>query len=363
MLIKLIKSKVMDEEGTALVIAALMMVVLCGFAALALDVGNIYLVKCSLTNTADAAALAGAYELPGSKLAAENKAKEYAKSNDPLLTDDDIEVKFENNDKRIDVTVAREVNTFFARVLSPDFQKVKVVAVSAAEPDRRNIWEGFPLLVSYDETELQIKGNAVFKIDFDGSAHSNNKLIAEDNPYIVGGGTMHGTYAGSIEDNINFFTSTEIVPFIEPPLTHANIGNYLDHWEHELGLSILKVNNKIELEGYDELNWSNYDVVYVTGSELEMKGNSKIIGGPLIVLDCKIEVKDNASIEGSIYILKGTGQHFELKGNMTGTFNGPVLCDGKIEIKSDSLVNFNIDKSTYENLAPIYVEGGVRLVQ
>ncbi len=53
-----------DERGQALVLVCVFLVVLLGMAALALDVGNAYLAKRRMQASVDAAALAGAQDLP-----------------------------------------------------------------------------------------------------------------------------------------------------------------------------------------------------------------------------------------------------------------------------------------------------------
>jgi len=52
-----------DESGAVALTFALMLTVLCGFVALALDIGHIYMVRSELQRTADAGALAGAMGL------------------------------------------------------------------------------------------------------------------------------------------------------------------------------------------------------------------------------------------------------------------------------------------------------------
>ena len=53
-----------NEDGQALVLVTLLMVVLMGFAALVVDVGFVYLTKTKLQSAANAAALSGAQDLP-----------------------------------------------------------------------------------------------------------------------------------------------------------------------------------------------------------------------------------------------------------------------------------------------------------
>lgn len=67
---------VRDESGQVLVLATIMMVVLLAFAGFAIDVGHAYLVQRQLQAATDAAALAGALDLPDKTLAAQT-AKNY----------------------------------------------------------------------------------------------------------------------------------------------------------------------------------------------------------------------------------------------------------------------------------------------
>jgi Flp pilus assembly protein TadG len=53
-----------DESGASAIIVALMLVVLLGAAALAMDLGSAYSTGAKVQNTCDAAALAAAKELP-----------------------------------------------------------------------------------------------------------------------------------------------------------------------------------------------------------------------------------------------------------------------------------------------------------
>jgi hypothetical protein len=70
-----------SESGQAVVLMTLSLVVLLGMAALVLDVGNWFHTKRRLQGTADAAALAGAQELPDDPSAAQTMAMSYANQN------------------------------------------------------------------------------------------------------------------------------------------------------------------------------------------------------------------------------------------------------------------------------------------
>ncbi|WP_427006579.1 pilus assembly protein TadG-related protein [Pseudarthrobacter sp. H2] len=77
------RSRAFRERGAATVIFALMLPVLFGSIALAVDFGRLVYERQHLSNALDAAALAGAASLPANPVAAEDAAVAFAKANDP----------------------------------------------------------------------------------------------------------------------------------------------------------------------------------------------------------------------------------------------------------------------------------------
>jgi hypothetical protein len=73
------------EEGQVAIVVALMLTVMLGFGALVVDVGLNWAARTQLQSAADAAALAGAAELPGQPDQARAKATEYMLDNVPSL--------------------------------------------------------------------------------------------------------------------------------------------------------------------------------------------------------------------------------------------------------------------------------------
>jgi Flp pilus assembly protein TadG len=110
-LIKIMKK----ENGQSLVLVALLMVVILGFAALAIDVGMMSVAKDDLQISADSAALAGAQELPYHPDQAKTVAQNYVTSNG--LSNDKTTITIGENNKSITVKVTRAENMSFARVL------------------------------------------------------------------------------------------------------------------------------------------------------------------------------------------------------------------------------------------------------
>lgn len=102
-----------DERGQAFVLIAISMVMMCAMAALVLDVGHWFRDKRRLQGTSDAAALAGAQQLPDSPGGAKTMAQDYANKNggdvagaDIVITsvympNDTIAVKAQRNDPGI----------------------------------------------------------------------------------------------------------------------------------------------------------------------------------------------------------------------------------------------------------------------
>jgi hypothetical protein len=70
-----------DERGQTLLVFVLALTVLLGFTAMAIDIGLFFEDRRHFQNTADAAALAGAAELPSDPAAARQKASEWAVNN------------------------------------------------------------------------------------------------------------------------------------------------------------------------------------------------------------------------------------------------------------------------------------------
>lgn len=79
-MVRVSRRRARGDDGVILVMAAVTLVALLGFAALVIDLGNVYQVRRQAQNTADAAALAGGQDLPqGADVVATVKA--YAEEN------------------------------------------------------------------------------------------------------------------------------------------------------------------------------------------------------------------------------------------------------------------------------------------
>jgi hypothetical protein len=123
-LLKFALTRLRSERGQALVLAALAMVVVLGFAAMAIDVGYWYSQKREVQNAVDAAALAAAQELPDDPNAAEAVALDYLDRNGVSQAGGDtVSITFRDSDPdppdewdSIVIEVERPAQAWFARV-------------------------------------------------------------------------------------------------------------------------------------------------------------------------------------------------------------------------------------------------------
>ena len=104
-----------SESGQTLIFSILFFTVLIGFAALVIDGGGYLLERRNMQGTADAAAMAGVKELPGSELQADLAATDYAEvRNTDSANVDDITVTGSNTIKvDVDKVVAGPFHSFF----------------------------------------------------------------------------------------------------------------------------------------------------------------------------------------------------------------------------------------------------------
>ena len=118
------KKLLTNKDGQVLILFAIGLAVLMGFVALSVDVGAATTTKAKLQSAADAAALAGAQELPESPSQAITYAQTYAAANGINLSD--MSISIENDDHDIVVSVNHTMPTYFARVLGKDSVDIAV---------------------------------------------------------------------------------------------------------------------------------------------------------------------------------------------------------------------------------------------
>jgi len=129
-----IKKNVLNERGQVVIIVALLIVSLVGMTALVVDVGSIYEERRQTQTVADAAALAGAQDLPEYPEQAIQTAIVYADLNGVAISEDNIQIS-ETYVPYDTITVTPtdvDVPLFFAKVLNVNSVTVNATATATA---------------------------------------------------------------------------------------------------------------------------------------------------------------------------------------------------------------------------------------
>ncbi len=132
-----------NEKGFVIVTTALLLVVLLGFGALAVDVGLLYSGRSSAQRAADAAALAAAFTFVSNPSApqpstAYDQAMSAAMINNILgtpITAPEVTVTIDVANERATVEITHTEDTFFARVLGRNSVDLTVQAVAETSID------------------------------------------------------------------------------------------------------------------------------------------------------------------------------------------------------------------------------------
>jgi len=113
-----LKDTLKNEKGVTVLLITLSLTAIIGFSALVIDAGLMFIERRKLVNALDAAALAGAQELPTDGYKAKEVAKDYAVKNGIPLEKINVIV----NVSKTEITVEgnKEVDLLFAKILGID---------------------------------------------------------------------------------------------------------------------------------------------------------------------------------------------------------------------------------------------------
>jgi hypothetical protein len=120
-----------EDKGSAIVLFALAITVLAGFAAISLDAGVLYLSKTKLNAACDAAALAASQELPVNPANTQQVAEQYVALNH--FQSEDVEVTVSEDNSEVKVKGKHTLPLFFARVFGMLTSEVGAQAVARVD--------------------------------------------------------------------------------------------------------------------------------------------------------------------------------------------------------------------------------------
>ncbi len=122
------------QEGSVIIIVAISLAVLLGFAALGIDVGIMYTAKNQLQAAVDSAALAGASGLIVDQATASARAVQFAQLNRCIKQPvSPVTVTFPVTN-RIRVDATRTLPLYFARILGHDIANISAHAIAEIKP-------------------------------------------------------------------------------------------------------------------------------------------------------------------------------------------------------------------------------------
>jgi Flp pilus assembly protein TadG len=151
----MILSRLKSERGQAFVLAAVAMVMCMGMAALVLDVGNWFRDKRRLQGTVDAAALAGAQQLPDNAAGAQSQALSYANQNGGDVAGANIVItsQWQSNDT-IAVSGERNDTGIFSGIIGIGGAKITASAKARVGPPVQGLHVA-PMVVYCDHPLIQ----------------------------------------------------------------------------------------------------------------------------------------------------------------------------------------------------------------
>jgi Flp pilus assembly protein TadG len=151
----MIFARLKSERGQAFVLVAVAMVMLLGMAALVLDVGNWFRDKRRLQGTVDAAALAGAQQLPDDSAAAQSQAMTYANKNGGDVAGSSIVItsQYQANDT-ISVSGQRNDPGIFSKVIAITGADITAKATARVGPPAQALHVA-PMVVYCDHPLIQ----------------------------------------------------------------------------------------------------------------------------------------------------------------------------------------------------------------
>lgn len=176
-MLRVLQKRTGDERGAVLVIAAIILVVILGMAALAIDIGSYYQAQRQAQSAADAGALAAGQDLATNPSAAATDGTNYATTNFPGST---VSVSTNATGNQATVSVTAATPTFFGKFLGHTSQKVSAHAVayetaSACTTDGTNCYAIFAMDTNCASGNYGVTFNGASDV-VTGGVHSNGSI-------------------------------------------------------------------------------------------------------------------------------------------------------------------------------------------
>jgi Putative Flp pilus-assembly TadE/G-like len=271
----------MNQRGQSLVLSLLFLTVLMGMAALVIDVGAWYRADRKLQANADAAALAGAQELPLNPAAAQAAALDYANTNDGGLKASDI--KFRGTvlaNDTIQVLTDRPAPGFFAKLFKRNSVDIRAKAAARTGVLSAAKWAA-PVAID-EKHEKLVCGPSCWnedhqtELDFFKVGPGAFRLINIDSSH---GGTGPADLGNWIENGLDAVMDNDRWYYSDPGMK-PNSSHVKDALDIRTGTDLLfPVYSKVRGSGSGFEYWVvGFAVFHVTGYDIHGSKDSRLYG-------------------------------------------------------------------------------------
>lgn len=323
-----------EESGASMVLVVLSMVLVLGFASLAVDLGNAYKTKVEMQNACDLSALAAAALLPEEN-ATKQEAKKYAELNG--FDKKDVTVSIIDGGEKVEVKIAQDVETYFAGVIGFNEVPVSCKAVAAAG-------------------EVKAKDYAIFSGTEAFFGLHGNVLIPD--------GDIHANGAGDITGTLNIENGVIEVPEFNNKSADGNYETYVDP------------DNYVEMPDYSEIisrklrvvDEEGYTVItgYFPNSDFYKShihdGVLTIGYGEKVYVKSYLDISPGAGVDSIVVqgTLKVDGLGIQVPLTVEGNIiiGGDPGFDSKVVIKGNMIVERTLGFRSETEISGTVVAGG-----
>lgn len=331
----MLKKVVSKNEGTTIVVLALLMVFIMGFVALSIDIGLIVVEKQNLQNAIDATVIAAAQELPDT-LKATEVANQYIQLNG--YTPDNIVITFEDSDTTIHIDSIKNIEYTFAKFLGFTSKNINSKSGATTQNTLPQVFD-YALFSGSSSDRLSLNGSNYY---IDGNTHTNkdfrmngsNQTIT-GNCEAVSGISINGSNI-NIPNKISNASHVDMPDFSEKFILKAQENGEIYLGNKSYNSSNINIENNIYIDGNVSINGSNFtgtggiiasgDITF-NGSNLTNTTNDAVC---FYSINGDININgSNANLDGILYAPNGkitlNGSNQTINGRVIGNqvrFNG-----------------------------------------
>ena len=293
-----------DEKGSIILIVALSLTFIMGFAALVLDYGSVVIEKTKFQNAVDATALSAANYLPSTSLAT-TKANDYIALNG--YAPSDISITFLNSNSTIKVAGTKKVQYGFARILGFIDATITPVAAATKEGGLGPAFT-YALFSGSPTTDLALNGTS---FNISGSVHSNKNFIMNCSSATITGAceassaiSINGTYI-NVNNRVPNSPNITMIDFSDTVKTQAQTAGTVYNSDQTFSSSTVNFNNSIYVKGAVSINTSSFygqGCLLATGN-ISLNGTS--LNTSMNDAVCLYSQTGNITINGSTVTIDG----------------------------------------------------------